>query len=359
MNLQNAVLAALQEPAGDTAAGASHIGNQLGLQHTGHTPGAATFTALDVGGAHLDAVRLAQDGSSTDGSGNPSGIAAGEDAPGRAWGEFFGGHANQANGSVPGYSAAYGGLVAGADATLGDWIAGGMFQFSASSLDATGDDAGDHTNVSAYGLMGYGAYTANPWYLNLSGGVVLQQYTTARHLTSVPGITANANGSFDGQQYVVRAEFGYPQAVSNTATVTPLASLTASYLNQDHYTETGGAIALAVDASHNTSVKSTLGFKFDDRIKTSQGVLVPDLKLVWAHEYDENPQLIQARFAADPTGQTAFDSYGQTPVQDLAELSAGVTVLRSDTLSLSVHYDLQTSHGFTSQGGIVRVEKQF
>ena len=65
------------------------------------------------------------------------------------------------------------------------------------------------------------------------------------------------------------------------------------------------------------------------------------------------------RFAADPTGETAFTTVGPTPVVDLADVSLGVTLLRANNLTVSARYEVQAAPRFVSQTGIVRLRQFF
>ncbi|TDV02436.1 outer membrane autotransporter protein [Paraburkholderia caballeronis] len=356
MNLQNAVLAV--NAFGSTAQ-ANHVGAQLAPSHSAagsQAAAAPTFEVLTVVAAHSDSLRLAQaDGSAA------SGIATGEAAPQwGVWGQAFGGHAGQgAVAQVDGYSANYAGLLVGADRAFGDrWRAGGVFSYSNSLVDGTENSAGDSTRVNGYGLIGYASYAGTPWYVNLSGGVVLQHFDTTRQI-AFPGFSGMANGQFSGQQYVASAEGGWPLALGQF-TLTPLASLTYSYQHQNSYAETGGnGAALSVDGTHSTSVKSALGMKLERGFETSYGVIVPDLQLKWIHEYDHAKQVTSASFVADPTGQTAFTTVGSAPVADLASVSLGVTVLKANNLTVTARYELQAAPRFVSQTGSLRLRQLF
>ena len=157
---------------------------------------------------------------------------------------------------------------------------------------------------------------------------------------------------------MARAEAGYPLALYG-ATLTPLTSLTYSYLNQGSYTESGGSgAALSVDSSHASSVKSSLGARLEKGFTTGYGEIVPDLQVQWIHEYDHTRQVTGAGFAGAP-GETAFTTVGATPVADLADVSLGVTLLRANNLSLTVRYELQAAPGFLSQTGILRLQQKF
>lgn len=355
LNLYNATLAALSQESGTSA---NRVGQQLGPlkpASTGQAASVSTFDVLRIVAAHTNSLRLVQAG------GNETGIATGEAAPQwSAWGQAFGGHASQGErDGIDGYSANYGGLLLGVDKAVSErWRAGGVFTYSNTLIDESGDTAGDSTRVNAYGLIGYASYMHEPWYVNLSAGAVLQRYDTNR-VVDFTGFSGVASGRFSGQQYVARAEAGYPLALRGV-TLTPLASLTYSFLHQGSYTESGGnGAALSVGAANMSSVRSGLGLKLERGFATSYGEIVPDIQAQWIHEYDHARQTTEARFAADPTGQTAFTTVGPTPVADLADVSLGVTLLRANNLTVSARYEVQAAPRFVSQTGIVRLRHFF
>lgn len=356
LNLYNAAAALA---VGSTEA-ANRAGTQLApIQQSAAARAAAapTFDALNIVAAHMDSLRLA--GGS--GGGSQTGIATGEASPKwGVWGQAFGGHASQGTiDQVDGYSANYGGLLIGADRALDErWRAGGVFSYSNTLIDGSGNTSGSSTRVNAYGLLGYASYIADRWYANLSAGAVAQHYDTTRQI-GFTGFSGVANGRFDGQQYVARGEVGYPLALGSL-TVTPLADLTYSYLHQGGYTESGGSgAALSVGAAHSTSVRSGLGVRLERGFATSYGQLVPSLQAQWIHEYDHGQPTTGASFAGDPTGQTAFTTVGANPIDDLADLSLGVTVLRANNLSLTVRYEVQAAPRFVSQTGAIRMRQLF
>jgi outer membrane autotransporter protein len=355
LNLFNAANALVA--AGDQGS-ANRAGVQLGPVQQSAANGAAaapTLDALNIVAAHADSLRVSQ------ADGAQSGVATGEESRTRGvWGQALGGHASQGDrAQTPGYSANYGGMLWGLDLPINDrWSAGGAVSYTNTAIYNAGDSAGSSTHVNAYGLIGYATYTGQPWYLNLSAGVMQQEYTTDR-LINFSGFSGDANGKFSGRQYVTRAEFGYPMALGS-ATLTPLASLTYSNLHQNGYTESGGnGAALTVSSARAISVNSALGFKLEEGFKTSYGTLVPDMRLQWLHEYDHTRQVTGASFAADPSGETAFTSAGAGPVSNEASLSFGVTLLRANNLSLTARYELQAGGGFVSQTGSLRLRQLF
>lgn len=319
-----------------------------------HAAAAPTLDVLNIVGARTSSLRLADGGSA-------SGVATGDGTPRvGVWGQAFGGHASQdARDQIDGYSANYAGVLVGVDTALTpNWVAGGVFAYSNTAVNNTGSTAGDSTRVSAYGLTGYASYSGDPWYVNLSAGVTPQHFNTTREV-NFEGFSGQADGSFSGQQYVARAEFGVPLQLAY-ATLTPEATLTYSYSHQSAYQESGGnGAALAVDAMHDTSVRSSLGARIERGFKTSYGEVVPQVSANWVHEFDHSRVITGASYAADATGQTAFTTVGASPIGDYADLGLGVTMLRASNLSVTARYELQAGKGFVSQTGSLRLRQQF
>lgn len=351
LNLYDATLASLAD---GSSGSANQIGKQLGPLQTQYAGSAATLDAVGVVGTHIDALRIAHSSGAT-------GLSTG-DSPTHwtAWGQVFGGHASQAErDNTDGYSANYGGLLVGADRNVSDnWRVGAAFDYSHTSIDFSGSDTGDSAGVNAYGLIGYASYSGSPWYVNLSGAATLQHFDTTR-VVNMTGYSGVANGSFSGQQYVARAEAGLPLALAGM-TLTPLASLTYSYLNEAGYTETGGnGSALTIGNEHSNSVRSALGAKLEKAFMTSYGEIVPELRAQWIHDYNRTRQTTSASFAADTTGETAFTTLAATPLSNLADVSIGVTLVRANNLSVSARYELQAGSGFISNTGILRLQQRF
>jgi uncharacterized protein with beta-barrel porin domain len=77
------------------------------------------------------------------------------------------------------------------------------------------------------------------------------------------------------------------------------------------------------------------------------------------HEYDNTRTSTTASFAADPSGETSFTTLGASPVNDMAVLSAGATLLRANNLSLTLRYEVQMGSGYLSQSGSLRLRQLF
>jgi len=276
------------------------------------------------------------------------------------WIQALGGHARQGQrDNVAGYSANFGGVMLGADTVIDDqWHAGGAFSYSNTGVNHRDSLSGSTTQVKGYGLFGYARYAASAWYANVLAGVVHQHYKQTRRIDFI-GFSGSASGSFGGSHLVARGELGYPLALG-ASTFTPIAGLTFAYMRQNGYTESGGnGAALSVDAAHATSIQSDLGAKIERAYTSHYGVLISSVQVAWRHEYDHQKTSIAAQFAADPLGETRFTTQGATPVSDSAVLSAELTLLQANNLSVTAQYTVQAGKGYLSQAGAVKLRQLF
>lgn len=340
------------------AASANRAGAQLNpaavQQATAQGSDAANLAVLNVAGSHLDGLRVAQAAG--------SGIATGERSLDPAlWGQFFGGGASQDDrDGVSGYHSNYRGLLIGGDVQATDnWRTGGLFSYAKTNLGNDGNNTGSSASVNSYGLTAYAGYDGKPWYVNLTAGIAQQQYSTVRAI-NYTGFSGVANGNFNGLQSSASVQAGYPLALSQDTTLTPLAGLTYSKLRQNGYTESGGnGAALNVNAATTTSLKGDLGARLERKFDTAYGEMRPSLQLRWRHEFQNSRLNTGASFAADASGATAFTTTGAAPLKNTGVMAVGITLARSKNMTVAATYTLEAGQGYTSQTGDVRLRWQY
>lgn len=343
----------------NSTAAANHAGEQLSPSANTvaamQSAAASTAEVEDVASAHIDGLRVAQ-------AQGGSGISAGDGTANRGvWGQAFGGQANQGlRDGIAGYHAGYNGLLLGADTLVNENLRlGGLFSYANTSVANTDDNTGSSAHVVSYGLMGYAGYTAEQWYMDFSAGAVRHQFDTVRSI-NFTGFSGSANGHFNGTQYVASARAGYPIKLDSMMTLTPIAGLSYSGLTQDAYTESGGnGAALNVRSSKSTSVRSEVAAKLERVFACSYGDVVPSAQLGWRHEFHKDAQQSVASFAADGSNSTGFTSLGPTPLKDTAVLALGVTLMRSNNLSLSAKYTVEAGSAYVAQTVDLRLRYQF
>uniref|UniRef100_UPI001C57807F autotransporter family protein n=1 Tax=Pseudomonas sp. UMAB-08 TaxID=1365375 RepID=UPI001C57807F len=357
MNLFNAA-AALDSSASGNRAGAQ-LSPTATLSAATQASTASTVQVLNVTTAHVDGLRTAQNGN------NGSGIATGESASSTGlWGQGFGGTSRLGErDDVAGYHAHYSGMLLGADAALNDsWRAGGVFSYTKTTVNNDGNNSGSSADVKSYGLFGYASYTGSPWYVDMSLGAIQHQYDTTREV-SFPGFSSTAKGQHDGMQYIASVLAGYPidlgSKMANTV-LTPIAGLTYSTLRQDSYTEKNGdGAALSVNSDNIGSLKSDLGAKLERSFGTPYGNVVPSAQLTWRHEYHDKGLQSVSNYAADTSGATSFTTTGAKTIADTGVLALGVTLMRSQNLSVGAKYTLEAASGYAANTGDVQVRWDF
>lgn len=367
-------LAGLQKYSGVTDAGLLNLFNaSLAISSTGEankageqlSPGqtlsartavsTTTFDMLNVVGSRVASVQLAR------ANGGQSGIAAGDDAADSAvWGQVFNGWVNQGTtDSMSGYKANYSGLVIGADRNITDEVLlGGAVSYTSTNVKGQDNASGSNSYVNSWGLTAYASYKAQDWYTGLYATAVNQNYRTQRQI-DFTGYSAIANGKFDGQQYALKGEFGYPLALTQATTLTPMATLSYSYIRQDGYTETNGnGAALRVEGSNSDTLKSGLGAKLETTQATPWGDVVPYIQVLWGHQYDNKATDVTASYAA-AVNETSFVTKGSTPEKDSVDVNVGATLMQSDTTSISAYYDISAAQDYTNQSVSLRLRKLF
>jgi outer membrane autotransporter protein len=360
----DAALLAVFNPA--AALGSTSAANKAGAQlspvastaSASTTSTASSSEVVNVVGAHVDGLRLAQAGTAT-------GVSTGEHTYDIAlWGQAFGGKANQSErDNVSGYYSNYKGVLLGADTLINpQWRVGGLFSYANTALSNTGDNTGSSASADSYGLMAYGGYTAERYYLDFSAGLVAHRYKTVR-VIDFTGFSGTADSSFNGTQYISSVHGGYPiklDALASNTTLTPLAGLTYSHLRQNGYSETGGnGAALNVSGANSSSLKSELGAKLERTYASSYGEIVPSVQLGWRHEFHTNAQQLTASYISDTTGSTSFTTLGASGISNTGVMALALTLVRSANLTVAARYKIEAASGYTAQTADVRVRYQF
>ena len=236
---------------------------------------------------------------------------------------------------------------AGADApqtraTTANVLGGGDWRFSDRSLvgvfggysSTRGDlDAvGSRTRIGTSTIGGYYSYDAPTWFASVTGLYGWSKYDNTRIALG----TANLS-NFNGTHYSVRGRAG-TDLVYGGWTITPEASLQYTRVNVDAFTETGSPAALNVAADHGDSLRSTLAMRFAREFHINGGVLTPEFRLGWMHEFQSGVRGVNANFV-DPTLLGTFTTITGLNVRDQALLGTGVTTAIGQWTTVSANYD--------------------
>jgi outer membrane lipase/esterase len=164
----------------------------------------------------------------------------------------------------------------------------------------------------------------------------------------VPGTTTvnqTARSETDGTQYSFGLSTGYDFSARGF-TFGPYGRL--SYLKADidgfreriDNTDAGFGLALAFNDQDVESLTWALGGQVSYAISTGFGVLVPQMRFEWEHEFLNNQRIIGARFVADPfPSPIPILLETDHPDRDYFNLGAGLSAVFQRGVSAFVYYE--------------------
>jgi outer membrane autotransporter protein len=229
-------------------------------------------------------------------------------------------------------------LIGGIDWRLGNDIVTGVAATYVASSASFKD--GSRTNLSSYQGAIYAGWAGGPWYALGSAVVSFNDFGTSRLLTPF-GLAGDAASKPSGESYQGHAEAGYhwvlPAAGVNVS-VTPYAAIDYVNAHIESFNETGGFGAFSVNAAGSNSFQTTLGVRLTSRIQmASYGMLVPELRLGWSHEFLDSSQTIVTTLIGVPGSLTS--TTGINFGRDTARVGAGLSMELDPDAKVFVDYD--------------------
>jgi len=245
------------------------------------------------------------------------------------------------------YDYSTGGVTAGFDKKISNnLLLGFSTGYSQTKVDMK--DLSDKGTISSYQGSLYGAYLSGPWYVNGILAYSYNRYDTSRDI-SFGGINRTANADYTGHTIAAYTEAGYLFKI-DTLSIIPMASFQTSYLTRNGFTEEdAAALNLSVDRERTASYLGALGIKVRKDFARTAGMITPELRIKWLHEFSNDAYVLNASFA-DAPGST-FSVRGDRPNRDSLALGFGLTCLTKDNVSIFLTYDANISEDHTEQGG--------
>lgn len=320
--------------------GASNLA--LSLQSSG-----ATMTPSNTAiGNHLDTAM----------SSGTKGMAAGSAfQQGAIWGQILGNHSSlDGSSSSDGYTSRSVGLLVGADTDIADHtVAGLAVNWLRSFAKGKSDSSGNSAIADSYQLSLYGSWRPNGQAVWMQGvtSVGLNQYNQKRNIDY---LDETASADYLGMQMQTKITGGYDFPLESGLIVTPQASLQVSRMQNQSYTETGSSVNQTVDAQGFNSVESVLGGKINRKMETDWGALTASAQIGWIHDYIKDPITVTATL--DGFGYAVNTSHLPS---NGAQIGLGVTLQRTDELSLSLDYNGDLRHGYDSHTGLLKIRQSF
>lgn len=234
------------------------------------------------------------------------------------------------------------GGTAGFDRRFGtDGVLGVAFAYQDVDLDLSGDGGG--IDASGSNLTLFGSRTGAAGYVQGVLGYGTLDFDLTRHVdlpVAFLGETRfTVGGGADGDQLMADLMGGW-EHVFGAASVELFgrASLVDSDIDGDE--EAGPEpFALAIGDQSIRSLLSELGVDWRRAVSVDWGVVQPQVRASWIHEFDDDARSIPGRFVGDPVEDREFGVPTDEPDRDYFNLALGLTMTGYRGWSLFATYD--------------------
>ena len=278
-------------------------------------------------------------------------------------GTFTGG-GKDVSGQEAGFDYTTFGFTLGADYRFTDnFVLGLTFNYLSNDIDfdptsINNTQSGGGIDTQSFGFSLYSTYyVSNQFYVDGIFSFGSNNYDIDRRIiyaipgtdrvgNLIPGTTTvnqTATADTNSTQYSISVGVGYDFSVQGF-TMTPLARLEYNRLNIDGYREAinntahGFGLALAFDDQDVDSFVSVLGGQASYAISTGIGVLLPQVRVEWRHEFANDARTITSRFVNDPA-RTPLVLGTEDPDRDFFTLGTGLSATFRGGVAAFVSYE--------------------
>ncbi|MFC1773246.1 autotransporter outer membrane beta-barrel domain-containing protein [Pseudomonadota bacterium] len=223
-------------------------------------------------------------------------------------------------------------------------VVGGFVGYENTDADYDKDESGvnftpqsDSGGIDAdsYSFTLFGSYNLTEnLFIEGSAGYSTTDYTFERNVVfqestrTIAQTDVRAKADTDGEQYWASASMGY-EFYRDAFSFGPYARVTYVKSTVDDYTENdtnNSGLEMRIDVDDRTSVTTDLGIGVSYAVSTSWGVLVPQARVEWEHEFDQDAQDITSLYVLD-ADRNQFSLEGDNPDRDYFNLGAGVSAI--------------------------------
>ncbi len=220
---------------------------------------------------------------------------------------------------------------------------------------------GDTTVKGASGSV-YGAWFSDQFFVN--GIVTYGSPKTDMNRTvfypsngtctpACPGVFESYYSNPGGRDYAGALSLGHDSYFGTWDLETSI-SLSYQRVDTDAFSETpsstgstGAGLALAYNEQSIDSLRSILAFDLSRPYSTSWGVVSPDLRLEWQHEFKDDQRVMAAKYAYDPTSvagvftncASCFSFLSDKPSSDFGVAGVGITLLFAHRVQAYAYYE--------------------
>jgi outer membrane autotransporter protein len=242
------------------------------------------------------------------------------------------------------------GISAGIDYRASDKLVfGGALGYVSNNMDfatARGDQ-----DITGYTVSAYGS-----WYQSENAYIdgILSYGTNTFDLTrqiQFGSTNVDAQGNTDGTEIAVSVGGAYDLS-RNALSFGPFARVNYIKAKIDAFEENpASGLELAYDKQKVDSLTALIGGQASYVFSTKHGVITPQARLEWAHEFKHDSHDITARFLNDPTtGRFAIGT--DEPDRDYFNLGLGVTAVFAEGRSAFIYYETVISRDNLTQNSL-------
>jgi len=253
---------------------------------------------------------------------------------GAFWAQGFGGAADYdgSNGSAD-VDATLGGIVAGLDGRLGDWLVGAALGYTRSSADV--DALASSTDVDSFLVGLYAGTNVGASNVRFGGSYAFNQIEASR-MIAYPGYSEKAEADYDGGVAQVFAEVSHGFEMQQVA-LEPFAGLAYVHVSTDSFTETGADAGLHASSSSMGLGYSSLGLRAATSMQLAGGqALKPHAGVTWQHAFGDVTPEAKMAFISVPSEN--FTVAGAPLSRDAALVEVGLDLDLSDQARIGVSY---------------------
>jgi len=221
-----------------------------------------------------------------------------------------------------------------------------------SHSELTMQDLPEKGKADSYHASLYGAYRGEALYVTSQLSYGYNRYDMSRSIM-FGGINRIAESDYSGHVLSAAVEAGY-RIRTNCIDIIPLIGFQAAYLSRNSFTEhRAESLNLTAGSESTNSLLSTVGIRLTKDYSVGSGILSPELRAKWLHEFSNDSYVLNAAFSGYPA--MAFSVKGDRPDRDSAAVGAGMTYAPQKNLSLYVTYDAHLASDRTEHAGSVGV----
>jgi outer membrane autotransporter protein len=257
-------------------------------------------------------------------------------------------------------------LTTGIDYRLNNnFVFGGALSYNQTEteFDNSATVAGGNLDTDGWGGALYGSYYQDQYYFDSLISYSVSDYDIERNIvipSNNPSIapindTAKSNTSSDDYSFSIGGGYAFNQG---PLTFGPYGRATYMRVDIDRYQEYGAdasGLNFDVDEQEWTSLSSVLGAEFSYAISSQQAVIIPQARLGWIHQFENDETEIYATYVNDPLSNP-LRYYTDEPDRDYFELSLSVSSVWSHGVQVFANYETLlgfenlTDHQFTLGG---------